>query len=133
MGDESAVVSRVPGLIPQMHFQNGERTDNAEPRLDNDQRDSGQVRGAKPWIADPFPPAKAAAKNDQQPADDEHDKRDVGDQHPVGEHAASFSGHQACDRSGRIVGIEGTPRIFAPGANDENDFHSKEQGLLCLV
>lgn len=74
MRDEGARVYRVTRLGAQPHLQRCERTDYAEPGLENDNRYRYQVAQPEPAIADPLPAEQFSAEYQQQADNDEYDK-----------------------------------------------------------
>lgn len=93
MGDEGACVGLVARQFPQNHFQRGERTDNPEPRLQDNQPDANEMCGAEPGIANPFPAAKSPAQDQDQSEHHEQDKGHVRHQDDVREEAVCVGIH----------------------------------------
>lgn len=77
MLDEAATVRGSVGSFAQRHFEERERTCDAEPGLDDDRGDGRYVRQPKPEIIDPMPMRDVANKDQQQARDDEHRDADM--------------------------------------------------------
>ena len=93
MSDERAAVSRISGLLSKKHLQRGERANDPQPRLHDDQADAGKMQRTKPGISHPIPAARTAHENRQQPDNHERDEAHVQDQHDIGERAKNGSVH----------------------------------------
>ena len=83
--DEAATIRRLASARTQPHFEGGERTDEAEPRLRDDNSYGYNMSDAKPGVVHPAPVFEIAYDDQQQPSDDKRRNADVNDQHGVGE------------------------------------------------
>ena len=83
--DEAAPIRRFARARTQPHFQGGERADEAEPRLRDNDSNSRNMSDSKPGIVYPAPALQVAYDDKQQPSDDKHRNTEVNDQHGIGE------------------------------------------------
>ena len=83
--NEAATIRRLAGARTQPHFEGGERTNEAEPRLRDDDSHGRNMSDAKPGVVHPTPMFEIAYDDKQQPGDDKRRNADVNDQHGVGE------------------------------------------------
>ena len=85
MCDERTAVGFIARHLSKTVLKDGERADDAEPGLNHDQPDGGEVQGAKPGPPHPSPTEKSPAEYREQSEHDKRDEGDVRDQHEIGE------------------------------------------------
>ena len=111
--DEAAAVRCRAGARTKPHFENGERTNEVEPRLRDDDTDGCSMSDSKPGVVHPLPVFEIANDDEQQPCNDKRRNADVNDQHGVGEqqtergieqHRLEGLGRYGCGRGGLVGG-----------------------------
>jgi len=86
--DEAAAIGGLASPRTQPHLERGERTDDAQPGLRDDDADGCHVSGSKPPVVHPAPSLQVADDDQREPCDDKCRNAHVGDQHDVREQAA---------------------------------------------
>ena len=84
MGNERASIGHVTGLPAQRHFERGQRTDHAEPRLHDNHADCCKMRDTKPPVANPGPVECPTREYQDESRDDEGHEQGVKQQHCIG-------------------------------------------------
>ena len=86
--DEAAAIRRLASANTQPHFERGERTNEAEPGLGDDDSYGRDMSDAKPSVVHPAPMLEIADDGKRQPCDDECSDANVYNQHGVREQQA---------------------------------------------
>jgi len=83
MADERARITCVPRFSAQRHFPGGQRTNSANPRLDDNDTNGHKMRHPKPGVSDPGPVEKPSENYDEQTRNDKAHKQHMQQQNRI--------------------------------------------------